>query len=138
MQQASLGPALGHAILRFLLGVNFFSHGLVRLAGDWTGFVTGVEKAFAEVILMPGTLVTAFAWFIAPFELVIGAMLILGWFQRESLVAGGLFLGALIFGTSMRQDWATVGLQMIYALCFYVLLLRLGDDRYSLDARRRS
>lgn len=130
------GPALGHALLRVLLGLNFFGHGFGRLTSDWPGFVRGVEAGFAGT-WMPAPLVTAFAWSIVPVEIVLGLLLMLGLFQRAVLVVGGLFLGALIFGNSVRQEWATIRTQMIFAVCFYLLLLRLCDDRFSLDAKRR-
>jgi hypothetical protein len=33
----------------------------------------------------------------------------------------------------MRSDWNTVGVQMIYAITYYLLLVNRADDRFSLD-----
>ena len=41
----------------------------------------------------------------------------------------------LVFGTGTRQDWTTVGLQMIYALYYYLMLARLDDNWLALDTR---
>lgn len=43
--------ALGYALLRFVLGVNFLMHGAVRVFGDYTGFARGVVGEFSCTIL---------------------------------------------------------------------------------------
>jgi len=50
------------------------------------------------------------------------------------LTFGGLLIAALVFGTAMRSDWNTVGVQMIYAITYYLLLANRSSDRFSLDA----
>jgi len=40
---------------------------------------------------------------------------------------------ALVFGTALRSDWSTVGMQMIYAITYYLLLTNLINDYFSLD-----
>jgi hypothetical protein len=41
---------------------------------------------------------------------------------------------ALIFGTALRRDWTTVGIQIIYAITYYLLLLNRADNAFSVDA----
>jgi thiosulfate dehydrogenase [quinone] large subunit len=49
------------------------------------------------------------------------------------LVLGGLLIMVLVFGTAMRSDWNTVGVQMIYAITYYFLLAHRSSNRFSLD-----
>lgn len=128
--------ALAHVVLRLTLGVNLAVHGLVRLP-KLTAFADGLKGAFAETPL-PGDLVWAFAVALVVAEAVVGALLVLGLFSRWTLVAGGLLMTSLVFGTALREDWATLGTQMLYALIYYVALRDLRHDRYSVDAWRQS
>lgn len=123
---------LAHLVLRLTLGVNLALHGLVRLP-KITGFAEGLKGAFAETIL-PGDLVWVFAVTLVIAEAVVGVLLVLGVFQRWTLVAGGLLMTSLVFGTALREDWGTLGTQMIYVLIYYVTLRDLRHDRYSIDA----
>ena len=54
-------------------------------------------------------------------EAVLGTLLCLGLFTRWTLIAGGLWMVALVFGTTVRQDYPTVAIQLLYALLFFVL-----------------
>jgi len=60
-------------------------------------------------------------------------LIFLGLLTRWALVAGGLLMAALVFGTALRSDWNTVGIQMIYAIIYYLLLTNLADDSLSVD-----
>jgi uncharacterized membrane protein YphA (DoxX/SURF4 family) len=62
-----------------------------------------------------------------------GLGLILGVFTRWTLVAASLLMSILIFGTSLRSDWATVSIQMIYVIAFFIALFFLEHNRYSVD-----
>jgi thiosulfate dehydrogenase (quinone) large subunit len=42
-------------------------------------------------------------------------------------------MSILIFGTCLRSDWAIVGLQMIYAIAFFIALFLLEHNHYSVD-----
>jgi thiosulfate dehydrogenase [quinone] large subunit len=71
---------------------------------------------------------------VVPFaELVLGALTTLGLFTRWALTLGGLLIAALVFGTAMRSDWNTVGVQMIYAITYYLLLVHRSSNRFALD-----
>ena len=124
--------ALGYALLRFVLGINFFMHGAVRVFGDYAGFAQGVAGEFSGTIL-PEAMVQLVGWGIPPVELAIGVALILGLFTRTALVAGGVLMGVLVFGMSLLQNWGTVADQMLYTLLFALLLFALKNNRLSLD-----
>ncbi|HYZ74798.1 MAG TPA: MauE/DoxX family redox-associated membrane protein [Chthoniobacterales bacterium] len=99
--------ALAYGTFRFALGVVELMHGLVRLPG-LAGFAAGMAKQFQGTIL-PGWFVYSFGCVLPFLETLIGLALILGAFTRWTLVAASLLMSSLIFGTSLRSDWATVG-----------------------------
>jgi thiosulfate dehydrogenase [quinone] large subunit len=122
---------LAYAILRVTTGMNMFMHGAVRIMAGVGGFAAGMVKTFAETPL-PSGFVQAFGLTLPFVELTVGALLILGLATRYVLAVCGLLMTALVFGTSLRSDWNMVLLQMTYAVIFYVLLARRGDDAYKL------
>jgi thiosulfate dehydrogenase [quinone] large subunit len=75
---------------------------------------------------------------VVPFaEAIVGLSLTFGLLTRWGLTLGGLLMTALVFGTALRSDWTTVGIQMIYALVYYLLLANLDEDYFSLDTLLR-
>jgi thiosulfate dehydrogenase (quinone) large subunit len=60
----------------------------------------------------------------------------MGLFSRLALSAGALEILVLTFGSTLRQDWESAGLQLIYALVYAALLAFLGANRYSVDGLR--
>ena len=127
---------LAYAILRLTLGVNLLVHGLVRLP-QLASFAHSLVQAFAKTPLPP-QLIRLFA-FVLPFaETFVGLLLTLGLWTRLALVSGGLLTIALVFGTALRSDWDTLGIQMIYAAIYYLLLVGRICDRFSIDHLRQT
>jgi thiosulfate dehydrogenase [quinone] large subunit len=131
-----LDRSLAHAILRVALGLNLLVHGSVRIPALGK-FVDGLVRDFSVTIL-PTPLVRAFALGLPFAEILIGALLIAGLWQRAVLVAGSLVMVALVFGTALQQKWDILTQQMIYVLIYSLLLATRSWDRWSLDARRKS
>ena len=129
----TLDRQLAYAVFRLTLGINILVHGAGRIFGPGAeAFATTTAVEFSKTIL-PAGLVHAFL-FVLPFaELVLGALTTLGLFTRWALAFGGLMIATLVFGTAMRSDWNTVGVQMIYAITYYFLLAHRASDRFSLD-----
>jgi thiosulfate dehydrogenase [quinone] large subunit len=123
--------ALAHGTFRFALGIAELMHGLVRLP-ILAGFAANMAKQFEGTIL-PGWCVYAFGCVLPFLEGLIGLSLILGFFTRWTLAGGSLLMSSLMFGTCLRSDWNTVGLQMIYVLAFFLALFFLEHSRYSID-----
>jgi thiosulfate dehydrogenase (quinone) large subunit len=123
--------ALAYGTFRFALGVVELMHGLVRIP-VLAGFATGMAKQF-EGTIMPGWFVYSFGSVLPFLEALIGLALILGVFTRWTLVAVSLLMSILIFGTCVRSDWGTVGIQMIYVIAFFIALFFLEYNRYSVD-----
>jgi thiosulfate dehydrogenase [quinone] large subunit len=110
-------------------------HGLVRLQ-ILGGFAQGMVRDFS-VTMLPAALVQGFAVVLPFAELTIGALLIVGLWQRAVLSAGILLMLALVIGTALLQRWDTLTQQMIYVLLYAALLATRSWDRWSLDARLR-
>ena len=126
--------ALAHALLRVGLGVNLFTHGLVRLP-DLAGFSAHVQKTMTQSwIPLPLVIATGYA---IPFvEIAAGALLLLGLFLRPALVLGFLLLIVLMLGICLAQNWTVAAEQLIYMAVLAALLATARYDRYSLDAWR--
>ncbi|MFB6356201.1 MAG: MauE/DoxX family redox-associated membrane protein [bacterium] len=119
-------------MLRVVMGINMFTHGAVRLFGDYSGFVGWVEKTFSGTIL-PGILVTGVGWAIPPIEFVIGILLVTGTLTFSALLASGGLMSVLVFGMCLKQNWGTVADQMIYTGLFSALLFGLRFNECSVD-----
>lgn len=132
-QGAPRSAQIAYAMFRITLGLDMFMHGVMRIPtlGAW---VNTTAKLF-EMSFLPMSWVRAFLYFLPFPEGLIGLCLILGFQTRLALFGGGLTIFILVFGTSTRQDWTTVGLQMIYALYYYIMLARNDDNWLALDTR---
>jgi thiosulfate dehydrogenase [quinone] large subunit len=127
---------LAYVIFRIVLGTNFLFHGIARIVGGGVeAFASGTTKTFASTPLPPG-LVHAFLVVLPYIETTLGGLILLGLLTRWALATAGLLVAALIFGTSMRSDWVTVSIQMIYAIAIYLALANLDDNCCSLDNLR--
>jgi len=127
------GPAWNvvwsYAVLRFTLGIAFLFHGLTRLVSGWSAFADQMVQSFHHTIL-PDFMVRPSALSVPPVEAILGTLLCLGLFTRWTLIAGGLWMIALMLGTTIRQDYPTVAIQ---SLLFFVLQGWEPSNRISLD-----
>lgn len=129
----STDQRLAYAVFRFTLGINILVHGVGRLLGAGVGtFATKTSSEFAGTPLPPG-LVHIFLVVLPFAETILGALITVGLLTRWALTVGGLLITALLFGTALRSDWPTVGIQMIYAITYYLLLKNIADNRLSID-----
>ncbi len=141
-QQAESGMALpgrpawnvlwSYAVLRLTLGTTFLFHGVTRFVSGWSNFADQMVQSFHNTLL-PDFMVRPFALSVPPVEAVLGALLCLGLFTRWTLIAGGLWMTALVFGTTIRQDYPVVAIQLLYAFLFFVLQVWQSSNRISLD-----
>ncbi len=129
----SLDRQLAYVVFRLTLGINILIHGAGRIFGPGAESFAATTAAEFSKTALPAGMVHAFL-IVVPFaELVLGALTTLGLFTRWALTLGGLLITALVFGTAMRSDWTTVGVQMIYAITYYLLLVNRSENRFSLD-----
>jgi thiosulfate dehydrogenase [quinone] large subunit len=124
-------PELAFVLGRLLMGVAFLTHFLVRLP-KLVAFQTGVVKQFATSML-PELLVRPFAMVLPFVEGGIGLLLIIGLFTRPALAAALLLMTTLVFGSSLLEQWDTVGTQLVYGLFLFALVLHCQHNRLCLD-----
>ena len=130
----ALDRQLAYLVFRLTLGINILVHGSGRIFGPGAeAFATTTAAEFTKTAL-PAGMVHAFLVVLPFAEAVLGLLTTLGLFTRWALTLGGLMIATLIFGTAMRSDWNTVGVQMIYAITYYLLMVNRGANRFSLDA----
>jgi thiosulfate dehydrogenase (quinone) large subunit len=132
--RALLDRRLAYLLLRLTLGINILLHGAVRLP-VLSAFAEGTVRQFADTPL-PAVAVRLFGLLLPFLETAIGLLLIVGLWTRGALVAGGLLIAALVFGTALRSDWETLSIQMLYALIYYLLLAGRTYDYFALDTWR--
>jgi thiosulfate dehydrogenase (quinone) large subunit len=124
--------ALGYATLRLAIGMSMLLHGIGRFH-KIPAFAAQTVKMFADSPL-PAPAVDAFAR-ITPFvEFAIGLSVLLGLATRWGLTLGGLWMVLLIFGSTLIEKYDIVGIQLIYSLIFFHLLMHIEHNAISLDA----
>ena len=122
---------LAYFILRITLGINILTHGLVRIS-HYQVFVDNLVSQFQSYVI-PSQVLNLFGHLLPPLETAIGLLLLLGLWTRTAAVSGGLLMAILIFGSSLKQDWNIVGIQMIYALSYFFVILYMKYNRFSFD-----
>jgi thiosulfate dehydrogenase (quinone) large subunit len=125
--------SVAYLLLRATLGVNICLHGVARILSGQAHFVSALMEQFHAAPL-PHSLVVAFGYALPWAEAAIGLLVLIGLFTRAALILGALLILALTFGSSLLQDWQIVGVQLIYAVVYAILLASLDSNRFSLDA----
>lgn len=119
--------------LRVSMGINLLGHGLVRLV-KLQDFASGMMKGF-ETSWLPQPLIHLFGVTLPFLELMIGLLLMLGFKTRIVTIAGASLIILLLFGSSTIENWEAMGIQMIYAGLFYILISRIDDNYLALDRK---
>jgi thiosulfate dehydrogenase [quinone] large subunit len=114
---------LAYALLRLIVGMNFFGHGFARIftGSHLDGFAHSMVGDMARSPL-PQRLVLATGYVVPCVELAIGVLLLAGLATRFALVAAMLLIVVLMFGITMKQEWNVAGQQLLYGLVLAVLL----------------
>jgi len=130
---SEMDASLAYLFLRATLGVNILIHGASRLLSGPEKFAALLAQQF-DATPLPHLLITGFAYCLPWIEAITGAFILVGLFSRIALSVGALLIFVLSFGSTLRQDWESAGLQLIYAATYAALLLALHNNRYSVDA----
>lgn len=125
--------SLAYLLLRATLGVNILIHGVARILAGQGHFTSTLTQQFRAAPL-PHSLVVAFGYALPWAEAAIGLLVLIGLFTRTALILGALLILVLTFGSSLLQDWQIVGLQLIYAVVYALLLAFVSENRFSIDA----
>ena len=132
--------AVGYALLRFVLGFSILMHGVSRLVSGLAAFADQMTNSFQNTIL-PLSLVRPFALALPFIETVVGGLVLLGLFTRPALMAGGLLIVALMFGTTLQAKWDVLSQQLLYGALYAALLAAARWNHVAIDtwlARRRA
>ena len=122
---------LTYLLARLPIGMSMFGHGLIRFT-KLDAFVTGMVSEFSKSLL-PAWMVLPFSYTLPFVEFLTGVLLLFGLFTRFACVVGIIAMLALIFGSSMLEQWNNIFTQIIYG-AYFALLYRYADyDYYSLD-----
>jgi thiosulfate dehydrogenase [quinone] large subunit len=124
--------SLAYFLLRFVLGLNIAVHGISRLYAGPSTFAHALVPMFSQTPL-PSTAVYAFGVCLPWAEAIVGIFVLLGACSRWAYVIGLLEIAALTFGSTLRQDWESAGLQLIYALLYAILLATRDYNGLSID-----
>ena len=122
---------LAFVVGRVLVGINLLGHGLVRLPK--VPAFRAWMVTFFQGTMLPGWLVAPFATAIPYVEFGLGLLLISGLLTKPALVVAAAVLGMLLLGSCLKEQWESVGAQMVYALAYVLLLSALAHNRLSLD-----
>jgi thiosulfate dehydrogenase (quinone) large subunit len=126
------GPALAFLLLRLTLGLNICMHGVSRIFSGPAAFAYSLVPMFQRTPL-PAWSVHLFGLILPWSEALLGFLLFLGFCTRLALVTGSLLIVVLMFGTTLREDWITASIQLIYAVVYAALLALVRWNYYSLD-----
>jgi thiosulfate dehydrogenase [quinone] large subunit len=124
--------SLAYALLRITLGTNIAFHGISRILAGPALFVAALTKQFESTVL-PHLAVQVFGYALPWLEALIGLLILFGALTRMALIAGALVIVLLTFGSALHQDWNVAGLQLIYAVVYFVLIGLRGFNSFSVD-----
>ena len=125
---------LSFLVARLAVGMSMFGHGLVRLP-KLHGFSDWMVGQFQKSML-PDIIVVPFSYILPIAEFLVGIGLLLGLFTKEALLGGALVMIALIFGSSMIEEWGSIPSQLIHAAFFSILLIFQKDyNSYAVDLK---
>ena len=128
--------AKAYVLLRVTLGLNICLHGIVRWSKGLHNFAESLVPLFAKTPLPPWT-VFDFGYALPVLEAVVGAAVLFGLQTRRALLAGSILMLALMFGSSLREDWSTVGIQLTYSVVYCILIAGVRFDAFGIDHLKR-
>ncbi|MEP5255305.1 MAG: DoxX family protein [Winogradskyella arenosi] len=120
-----------YLIVRLALGLSMFGHGLVRLP-KLEAFSQGLVKSF-ENSMMPEVLTLPFSYILPFGELIFGALLVIGLFTRVAVLGIAAILLALIFGSTLVENWGAITAQLVHVAFVAYLSHHIKDNSYALD-----
>ncbi len=126
---------IGYFLFRITIGVNIFFHGFMRLSTGLSAWEIATAAAFTDTYL-PMPLVHLFLYTLPFIEVILGTLMTLGLCTRWAMIGGAVMMLLLVYGNTARQEWGTVGNNMLYALYFWIMLALHHYDWLALDNRR--
>jgi thiosulfate dehydrogenase [quinone] large subunit len=124
--------AIAHLLLRLLIGVNFFNHGIVRI-GNIPGFVEQTVKTL-DGSYFPEPLIRLNSYLVPVIELVVGILITVGFSTRIALIVTSGLMIMLMMGVTSAQKWDIASSQFIYGIVLFILLATCRYNWYSIDS----
>ncbi|MBO9584438.1 MAG: DoxX family membrane protein [Flavobacterium sp.] len=118
-------------LVRLALGTSIFGHGLVRLP-KLNAFSIWMTDSF-EKSLLPRIVVMPFSYILPIAEFLVGLLLLSGLFTKYALIVGSICMLALLFGTSMIENWEAIPSQLIHIAFFAALLQFIDCNSWAVD-----
>ena len=122
---------IAYLFLRLGIGISFFGHGLVRMP-KLLEFSNWMVDKFKDSML-PDVLVIPFSYALPVGEFVVGLLLTLGLFTKQTAIGGGVIILMLIFGSCAIEEWNALPSQMIHILFIVILLTQITHNQISID-----
>lgn len=135
-EDVQIDRRLAYALLRAIIGVNLAVHGISRLLAGPHAFAASLVSMFHTTFL-PAWSVMSFGLVLPWVEAAIGLLILFGLATRFALIAASFTILVLTFGATLRQDWESAGLQLIYAAIYAALLAFRRENAYSIDGAFR-
>ena len=129
---------LAYSAFRITLGMNIFFHGAMRLITGLDAWANMESALFTKQPILPMWSVSLFLHVLPFVEVVLGALMFVGLYTRWALIASSVMMLILVFGNDTRQDWNTVGNNMVYVLYFAGLIAALKYNAFALDTRKQA
>jgi thiosulfate dehydrogenase (quinone) large subunit len=126
-----------YVLLRVTLGLNICLHGVVRWSKGLHSFAESLVPMLANTPLPPWS-VYDFGCVLPILEAVVGAAVLFGLQTRRALLAGSILMLVLMFGSSLREDWPTVGIQLTYAVVYCILIAGVRFNGFGIDFLKKS
>ncbi|MFC4212036.1 DoxX family protein [Pedobacter lithocola] len=120
-----------YLLSRLAIGLSFFGHGLVRLP-KLEGFSNWMMGQFSKSLL-PDFLVLPFSYALPILEFAAGLLILIGLFTKQGLLLAGVVSLALIFGTTMIENWEALPSQLIHVAFLSLLLAYLPHNSFAVD-----
>lgn len=121
-----------YTLLRIVVGINYFNHGATRIF-NIPGFMDSMVNTMQDSWI-PEFLVRINAALVPPVELIVGALIIIGFWTRGALIASFILMAILMYGITIIQNWDGASSQLIYNIVLFILLAGLNFNRISVDS----
>ena len=125
-----------YTLLRIVVGINYFNHGATRIF-NIPGFMDSMVSTMQDSWI-PVFLVRINSALVPPVELIVGALITVGFFTRSALIACFILMAVLMYGITIIQNWDGASGQLTYNIVLFILLAGLSFNRISVDGWLRN
>jgi thiosulfate dehydrogenase [quinone] large subunit len=119
-------------LLSIALDLNICIHGMTRWAAGLGSIVEFLLPMFQKTPLLTWS-VYSFGYVLPIVEATVGACVLFSFQTRRALISGSVLMLVLTFGSTLRQGWSTVGIQLTYSVVYSLLLAGIRFNSYSVD-----